>query len=143
MPGRDLASNAKCLLALSPGVFATGVSLDGEVIDTLGFRWAYFVVNTGTLAVVVTTLNVVSDELIAMGSPTAVVGADFSVAGVGITAADDDTVFVGQIDCHKTERFLRLEGVNGAGNNDLGAVVILVGDADTINYPVTPSAFSV
>lgn len=137
---RDLASNAEAHVALAPADYAAGSDTDGAAIDVTNFRWAYFslLVGDGTG---VTTDGVLTVE----ESPDGTTGWA-AVPGATITAtATVETGYVGQVDCHKRENFLRVNFVAGATAATAAACgAVLSADRDT-QYGGTPTtpAFSV
>lgn len=137
---RDLASNATAAVGLIPADYAADSDTDGAAIAVKDYRWAYVVLNVGD-GTGVTTDGVLTVEESADGSTGWA-----AVSGATITAtATTEGVYVGQIDCHKRENFLRVNFVAGAtAPTAAGAVVVLTADRDT-QYAGTPTsaAFSV
>ena len=97
----------KTLNALSPKDYATTAPTTSEAqkIDTLGFRWATFILNVGTITG--TSLDwKISESSDNFSSDTA---ADVtSATGTQLTGASDNTTHVIVVDCSKTERYLQM-----------------------------------
>lgn len=138
MPTRDPASTTQVLPLLNPDEHAASAAPTALIIDTIGFRYATIILSMGDLGGAVTTSKMEQDTAVGFGSATDVTSAVFVIAGT-----EDNTVQIGQIDTHNTERFLRLSFTNGASANDVGAVIILSANADTSVYSATSTIFSV
>lgn len=137
MPTRDPASSSQVLPLLNPDAYAATATSTTPVIDTLGFRYATVVMNFGTLAGAVTTAAMQSSAT-SGGAYANITDAAFVIVG-----DEDDGLQIGQIDTHQTGRFLRLNYLNGASANDMGAIIILSNSADTSAYAATATIFSV
>ena len=130
MAQSDFASAARVVSLVDPDEFSAGGSITGNEIDTLGFRWLYVTVQTGTIAATADgTINVQSATS-SGGSFSTISGATFTVA-----ATDDNTVLHGVIDTHQADRYIKLDGTSGTGGaSDIAVAGVLYGCSNTEQY---------
>lgn len=108
--------HSRVVRALAPAAI-TAATVNGAVIDALGFSEALFILDTGQFGGTSPTLDVALYESDASGGTyTAVTGAAFTQI---TTANDDADVYLMRVRLLKRQRYLRLTRV-GAGTSPTG-----------------------
>lgn len=145
---QDPKTNFKMVACIDPIVVAAAATVDGASIDTKGFRWATFIVQTGVTGGGTTTGHtalIMSDPLTGGAFATAISGAVFTPAAL-LAGADEQ---IGRIDLHKLDysasRWLRLEvTLVGAGvSTPISGVCILSNSEDDTKYQTQSFSFGV
>ena len=126
MGSQTARSELKIVRAISPADYAGTAPTAGTQsvnIDTLGFRWATFVIVAGAM----TATNVIgkiseSSDNFSSDAAADVTGATFTA----LTTSTDDAIRTLTVDLSKTERYLRIAfGTFTATVSNLSAVCIL------------------
>lgn len=127
---KDFISEAKTVNALAAQSITAGATINGTAIDTKGFRWIAFTLNTGVNAATA------EGSFKIQGSDTSGgTYADIAGTTVSIAAADDNTIFRGALHLDQMPRYLRLVATAGTGGALLAsATAVLTGCADTTQY---------
>jgi len=139
----DPKTDGKVVMCLDPVTLAAAATTDCASIDTLGFRWATFVIQLGTDGGTMTAASAKITQDTATGGAfaTDVTGATFNA----ITMLAADCIVIGRVDLLKTYQFLRAE-ITLAGTvtgTPASAMVILTGPEDSTLYQTATYDFAV
>ncbi len=115
------------LNALGAQSVASGATVAGLEIDTLGFRFLEVVVNTGVVDASANGTIAVQSSATSGGSFVTITGAEFTVL-----PGDDTTQLRGFIDMDQMNRYVKLSVTGGTGGASLlSAVAMLSGPHNT------------
>ena len=124
----NLDENIKVIQALKPEAQAIGTveskEDNSQTVDTIGYKDALIILNSGetsgsgTLAVKVQA----SDDNATWVDIT-------SAAFTSVTAANDQTVYVGRLSCERHARYLNIHATAATAASDF-AVTVILGNAD-------------
>lgn len=136
MAASDFFSSAQFLQGFPPEDVASGAAGAGTEIDTLGWRWATFVLQTGVMDAA-TTYDMQIEETDVTGFGGTV--SDVTGAVVATINTDDNSTFVVVVDCQPRDRFLRVKDftIAGAASAAISITVILTMAKDTANTAAT------
>lgn len=137
MSHRSPETAFKPLSGLDSVTIASATTTAGTAIDTLGWKHCTFVVSVGTVAGTTTGVSALiqSDDNSSFTSATSVTGAAFTAA----TLLAGDAIEAGRLNCHETERYLRVS-VTTAGASPsvpISVFVMLSGHDDDDRQDVT------
>ena len=121
MTAKNPATFAKVVSQQLPGTWATGTD-EGAAIDTQGWRYALVILHAGTATATGTATVTVEECATSGGSYTAISNAAFAV----VNAANEEALFAGIIDLHKTERYIHVQAVVATDTVDLSTSVVLM-----------------
>ena len=123
MAASDYTSSMLPLNAFGAQSVASGATVAGLEIDTLGFRFLEVVVNTGVVGASANGTIAVQSSATSGGSFTTITGAEFTVL-----PGDDTTQLRGFIDLDQMPRYIKLSVTGGTGGASLlAAVAVLSG----------------
>ena len=113
--------SCKAVVGLIPDAHSAGTIISPAAIDTKGFDEALIVINAGVFSATGDATITVTECDTSGGSYAAITGAAFTV----ITVANDQTIYVGRLQCKNWERYIKLSMVLADDVADLSACVIL------------------
>lgn len=124
MAASDFFSSAKFLQGFPPEDVAAGAAGDGTEIDTKGYRWAIFVLQTGVMDAASTyDMQIEETDVTGFGGTVS----DITGALVQTINTDDNSTFVVAIDLQQADRYLRVKDftVGGVASAAISVTVIL------------------
>ena len=136
MSPRDTAKYVKAVPSVSPDVISTTVN--GAVVDTIGFDEAMIILDCGVLAATATLdVKIQEDDNLAFASPTDITGAAFTQKLTG----DSSKLFVGRVLLEGSrQRFIRAVAVQAVAAVDAGVSIVLM---SALNRPAQTPEFDV
>ena len=132
--------------AIAPDAYVIAAEADGLDIDTLGYRWAEYIVNLGAAADTTAVLNIDPQEADDDGTGAADTYADLPAALMPANfsgGSDASAVRRLEYDLGLRKRWMRLQHTLTVANWDYGAVVVLSGPKDTEWLPAKATAFAI
>lgn len=113
----------KTVYVTKPGAIVDAAAFTTDIIDTIGFRKARFVVGLGALDIAVTAMKLTHSNDSGMSGAADISGADFSVSPLTLpSATDDNKLYAIHVDLRGKKRYMDLSLTGGDGSSGSYAV---------------------